>query len=204
MIAFRPSPATRMPFSDARRRRRRRARRAAPARGCRCRGRRCPMTAPTSASIEPGERSMCREMIENVIAIATTASGAFCATIDCSVRSFSHDGSIRQKTSTMPTVIAREEPDVEVAAGASDRRSRRPPAEAAGRRAPRAAGCRRAAPAGSSADAADRLVVRDHPDDEGADERALDPPDAAGGHREPADQRRGDRAELEPGARRPG
>ena len=32
---------------------------------------------------------MCREMIENVIAIATSASGAFCATIAGIVRAFS-------------------------------------------------------------------------------------------------------------------
>ena len=65
------------------------------------------MIAPTSATIEPGERSMWREMIANVIAIATTvASPAFWATIDCSVRLFSHAGSSAQKVTVAPTVIS--------------------------------------------------------------------------------------------------
>jgi hypothetical protein len=65
------------------------------------------MTTPLKAIIEPGERSIWRETIANVIAIATSASGAFCATSDWSVRPFSQSGSAIRKMTRSPPVMMR-------------------------------------------------------------------------------------------------
>ena len=57
-----------------------------------------PQTTPASARTDPVDRSMWREMIENVMAIATRASGAFWAMMAGIVRRFSHDGVTSQKS----------------------------------------------------------------------------------------------------------
>ncbi len=63
-----------------------------------------PMTMPSSASTEPTDRSMLREMIENVSGTATSASAADCDTIVWTRLRLTHTGLMTANVQNAPTV----------------------------------------------------------------------------------------------------
>jgi hypothetical protein len=155
---------------------------------------------PESAISEPGrEVDVARDDREGH-RIATRARGVFWITEVLIVWLFSQPaGTIRKTTSSAPVMSSRNHVSTWRFASSRRRRHCLPRRKPVGEHRDEQA-ARRGTPAERRVDALDRLVVRHHPHDQGAEQRSLDAPDPTGRHAQPTDESGDDGLELHPTA----